>query len=453
MVNLVKMYIRSLELYKKKYLPQINKLEILLLKNPTYLYIAKIIGISKENAVRATGVIASIAIIYTVNSIIRRHKSLLLDVFTYVTPALSIAEILKNEPDLIDEKKNKNKRLVKTTESFRSEYVKCHQLKTWLIYLIISSLFNITDNFFINKDKPVIEPSITQTVITTTPYLLRDTNKQIYTTIAQVTPFSQRFYNSFTQRMKNTFKYSWYWVMKFCFIYWMGYKDGRELIYNKFVIPCIRKYCEFEFKSKRAFSEMDITFEDGDSFSKKYKYIPTNHRPRVAGNTRDQGLQPALGSKDKIISNFNSNESLNTESSFCRFDENGKKEDFNTSRNLDGYYSDSFYESSEPINSRLNNTSNILNSIKYNSNTNKMVQNTDSLSVEDPWKNTSLIGNPIKRNRSFSLNNINHANNSLNNYRATIFDVNNKLSDYYNDIGVEKDNNESSQYFNSKPKK
>jgi len=243
-----------IKIIQKEYLPQINKLEVLLLKNSTYLYIVKILGISKENAVRATGAIATIAIIYTANSILRRHKNILLDVFTYVTPTLSLVEVLKKEPELLEsQKKRKNNKLMNGSESLRSEYTKCYQLKTWLIYLIISSLFNITDNFFINKSKPVVEPSITQTVITTTPYVLRDTNKQVFTTIAQVTPFSQRFYNSFSQRVKNTVKYSWYWLLKFYIIYWMGYKDGREVIYNKFIIPCIRKYYEFQLKSKRVF--------------------------------------------------------------------------------------------------------------------------------------------------------------------------------------------------------
>ncbi|KAG4105956.1 hypothetical protein H8356DRAFT_923494 [Neocallimastix lanati (nom. inval.)] len=342
-----------LKFLQKEFLPQINKLEVLLLKNSTYLYIVKILGISKENAVRATGAIATIAIVYTVNSILRRHKNILLDVFTYATPTLSLAEILKKEPELLE------------------KYTKCYQLKTWLIYLIISSLFNITDNFFINKSKPVVEPSITQTVITTTPYVLRDTNKQVFTTIAQVTPFSQRFYNSFSQRVKGTVKYSWYWILKLYIIYWMGYKDGREIIYNKFIIPVMRKYYEIQLNSKRIFSEMDIAFEDSDSFSKKYN----------------------------------------------------------------------FYESSEPINTRLNNTS-FLNFMKFNSNSNKILQN-DSLSVEDPWKNISFIGSssnaPIKRNRSFSLNNINQSSDNLNNYRATILDTNNKLSNDNNDTSFEKD--------------
>jgi hypothetical protein len=446
-----------LKFLQKEFLPQINKLEVLLLKNSTYLYIVKILGISKENAVRATGAIATIAIVYTVNSILRRHKNILLDVFTYATPTLSLAEILKKEPELLEsQKKRKNNKLMNGTESLRSEYTKCYQLKTWLIYLIISSLFNITDNFFINKSKPVVEPSITQTVITTTPYVLRDTNKQVFTTIAQVTPFSQRFYNSFSQRVKGTVKYSWYWILKLYIIYWMGYKDGREIIYNKFIIPVMRKYYEIQLNSKRIFSEMDIAFEDSDSFSKKYKYIPINHQPRVAGNTRDEGFQPLLNtntnntnnnnnnnnnnnSKTKIISNFNNNDSLNVgESSFYRFDDTSKRDDF---KNIDGYYSDSFYESSEPINTRLNNTS-FLNFMKFNSNSNKILQN-DSLSVEDPWKNISFIGSssnaPIKRNRSFSLNNINQSSDNLNNYRATILDTNNKLSNDNNDTSFEKD--------------
>jgi len=80
--------------------------------------------------------------------------------------------------------------------------------------------------------------------------------------------------------------------------------------------------------------------------------------------------------------------------------------------------------------------------MKFNSNSNKILQN-DSLSVEDPWKNISFIGSssnaPIKRNRSFSLNNINQSSDNLNNYRATILDTNNKLSNDNNDTSFEKD--------------
>jgi hypothetical protein len=415
---------KIIKIIQTQYLPQINKLEKLLLNNPTYIYITKILGISKENALRITGVIATLAIIYTANSICRRHKSMVLDAFIYGTPLMSLYEILKKEPELMDEKKRKIRNLMDSKEIVRSEFTKTHELKTWMIYLMICSLFNITDNFFVNRSKPVIEPSITQTVITTTPYLLRD--QQVYTTIAQVTPFSERFYNSLSQRIKSTIKYSWYWVLKLGIAYWLGHKDGREIIYNKFAIPLIKKYYEYELKSSHTITEEEISFEDGDSFTKNFNYLPSNH-PKPSSNTRDQGLQPP----ENV--GINNNDSL----SYYK-----PKDNNNVVRTNDGYYSDSYYESSEPINLKLSN-SGIFSSVKFsNSNTgnHRIVQNTDSLSVEDPWKSNSFIGNnaPIKRNRSFSLNSINHSNNSYNNYRATIQDANNRLSEYYNDIG---DNN------------
>ncbi|ORX60854.1 hypothetical protein BCR36DRAFT_340770 [Piromyces finnis] len=418
---------KIIKVVQSQYLPQIKKLEQLLLNNPTYIYITKILGISKENALRVTGAIATFSIIYIANSILRRHKSMVLDTFIYATPIMSIYEILKKEPELMSEKKKKVRNLMDNKEIVRSEFTKIHELKTWMIYLMICSLFNITDNFFINRSKPVVESSITQTVITTTPYLLRDTNKQVFTTIAQVTPFSERFYNSFSQKVKNTFKYSWYWVLKLGVSYWLGYKDGREIIYNKFVIPLIRKYYEYELKVNNTISEDDISFEDGESFSKSYNYFPSN-LPKPSSNTRDHGLQPP----ENV--GVNNNDSIE----FYKLRENSSN-----SIN-DGYYSDSYYESSEPINLKLNN-SGIFNSMKLNNTNNnqRVVQNTDSLSVEDPWKSNSFIGNnaSIRRNRSFSLNSINHYNNSLNNYRATIRDNNNRLSEYYNDTGVDKDNN------------
>ncbi|OUM67652.1 hypothetical protein PIROE2DRAFT_4819 [Piromyces sp. E2] len=427
---------KIIKIIQSQYLPQVNKLEKMLLNNPTYIYITKILGISKENALRITGVVATLAIIYTANSICRRHKSMVLDAFIYATPTLSLYEILKKEPELMDEKKRKVRNLMDKKEIVRSEFTKTHELKTWMIYLIICSLFNITDNFFVNKSKPVIEPSITQTVITTTPYLLRDTNKQVYTTIAQVTPFSERLYNSFSQRIKNTVKYSWYWVLKLGVAYWLGYKDGREIIYNKFAIPLIRRYYEYELKLNHTITEEDISFEDGDSFTKNYNYLPSN-LPKPSSNTRDQGLQPP----DSV--GINNNDSIG----FYKPKEN---ENVSTRAN-DGYYSDSYYESSEPINLKLSN-SGIFSSVKFsnaNSGNHKIVQNNDSLSVEDPWKSTSFIGNNghIKRNRSFSLNSINHANNSLNNYRATIQDANNRFSEYYNDMGYDKDNNNNNNTF------
>ena len=440
---------KILKVIQSQYLPQINKLEILLLKNPTYLYITKLLGISKENAVRITGVIAVIAIVCTANSICRSHKRTVLDTFIYATPAISIYQILKKEPELMDEKKSKARRFIDTKQLVREEYNKTHQLKTWMIYLIISSLFNITDNFFINRTKPAIEPTFTQTVITTTPYLLRDTNKQVFTTIAQVTPFSERVISAVSQSVKSTVQYAWYWVLKFGVTYWMGYKDGREVLYNKLVIPLIRKYYEYELKNNNGISEMDLTTyeeeeedvedeeEDIDSYTPKNNYYGLPEQQlKASSNTRDQGLQ-LPGSNAFEYGNFD----------FYRAREGSRKEDLldlNNSRNVDGYFSDSYYESSEPINIRLNN-SGIFSSVKYSNTTNNrfLIQNSDSLSVEDPWKSNSFIQNinntPIKRNRSFSLNSINHANNSFNNYKATIFDVNNKLSDYYNDISFERD--------------
>jgi len=417
--------VRSLiKIIQTQCLPQINKLEKMLLNNPTYNYITKILGISKENGIRITGVIATLAIIYATNSVLRRHKSMLLDAFIYATPAMSIYELLKSEPELMDEKKKKIRNLMDSKEIVRSELNKTHSLKTWMIYLVICSLFNITDNFFINRSKPVLEPAFTQTVITTTPYLLRDTNKQIYTTIAQVTPFSERLYNSFSQRVKNIISNSWYWVLKLGVAYWLGYKDGREVIYNKFAIPIIKKYYEYELKkSNPIISEEELSFEDSDSFSKDYNYLPTNF-PKPSSNTRDQGLQRVGVTNNDSIGFYK------------------PRDNNNPGKNNDGYYSDSYYESSEPVNIKLNN-SGIFSSVKYsNANSNQKVvhnvHNNDSLSVEDPWKSNSFIGNnQIKRNRSFSLNSINHSNNSLNNYRATIHDNNNKLSEYYNDMGYD----------------
>jgi len=434
---------KILKIIQQQYLPRINKLEVLLLNNPTYLYITKLLGISKENALRVTAAVAVIAIVSAANSICRRHKRTVLDTFIYATPALSIYEILKKEPELMDDKRNKVRRFVDTKQRVREEYNKTHQLKTWMIYLIISSLFNITDNFFINKAKPSMEPSFTQTVITTTPYLLRDTNKQVFTTIAQITPFSERLYSAVTQRIKGTVQYAWYWVLKFAVTYWMGYKDGREVLYNRVAVPLIRKYYEYELKTSNGLSEMDITTfdEDTESYPKNYHYGLPEHQPhsqlplKASANTRDQGLQPPTNT-----TTINNNDSLD----FYRGREsNGRRDDLfdlNSSRNVDGYYSDSYYESSEPINIRLNN-SGIFSSVKYSNTNNRILQNSDSLSVEDPWKSTSFILNnsntQLKRNRSFSLNSVNHANNSMNNYRATIFDANNKLSEYYNDISFD----------------
>jgi len=446
---------KILKIIQKQYLPQINKLEVLLLNNPTFLYITKLLGISKENALRVTTAIAVMAILSAANSICRRHKRTVLDTFIYATPAISIYEILKKEPELMDDTRNKARRFVDTKQLVREEYNKTHQLKTWMIYLIISSLFNITDNFFINKEKPSMEPSFTQTVITTTPYLLRDTNKQVFTTIAQITPFSERLYSAVTQRIKGTVQYAWYWVLKFGITYWMGYKDGREVLYNKVAVPLIRKYYEYELKTTNGISEMDMmTFDEDDmeSYPKNYHYgLPEQHRQpqpqqqslKASANTRDQGLQPSIAiTTTTTTTTTNNNDSLD----FYRAREGSgsrRKDDlfdWNTSKIIDGYYSDSYYESSEPINIRLNN-SGIFSSVKYSNTTNRMVQNSDSLSVEDPWKNTSFILNnnntQLKRNRSFSLNSINHANNSMNNYRATIFDANNKLSEYYNDTSFD----------------
>ncbi len=162
---------------------------------------------------------------------------------------------------------------------------------------------------------------------------------------------------------------------------------------------------------------------------KNYYYSQPEQQLKASTNTRDQRVQPALDG------NFD----------FYRLREAGRKEDLldvNSSRNVDGYYSDSYYESSEPINIRLNN-SGIFSFVKFsNATNNRLIQNLDSLSVEDPWKSNSFIQNnntPLKRNRSFSLNSINHSNNSFNNYKATIFDANNKLTDYYNDVSFERD--------------
>jgi len=437
---------KIIRLIQTKYIPQLNKLEVLLLNNPTYIYITKIIGISKENTLRITGIVALAILIYTINSLCRRHKSLLLDIFIYTTPAISLYnEIIKKEPDLLDEKPKKN--FLDAKDILRRDLRKCHQLKTWLIYLLVSSLFNITDNFFINKSKPIIEPSVTQTVITTTPYLLRDTNKQIYTTIAQVTPFSQRLYSNISQRIKNTIKYSWYWVFKSLIVYWMGYKNGREILYQRFAIPIIKKCFIYEIKSKRSISDMDISFEDSDSFSKNYQLILPNHPPKISSNTRDQGLLPLSSNNSINFSNnvyFNDDSFINTNSNYYYSTKGNKDNSKKDELSYSGYFSDSFYESNEALANRLNNNNNnLINSIKYSSSSNKMVQSSDSLSVEDPWKSNSFIGssNTPKRNRSFSLNSINHSNNSLNNYRATIYDVNNKLSEYYNDTSFENNNN------------
>lgn len=442
-----------IRLIQTKYLPQLNKLEVLLLNNPTFLYITKIIGISKENTLRITGIAALALLVYTANSICRRHKSLLLDIFIYSTPAISLYnEIIKKEPEILDEKPKKT--FLDPKDILHRDLKKCYQLKTWLIYLLVSSLFNVTDNFFINKSKPVTEPSVTQTVITTTPYLLRDTNKQIYTTITQVTPFSQRMYSNISQRIKNTMKYSWYWVAKFLVVYWMGYKGGRDILYKNIAIPIIKKCFIYEIKSKRSISDMDISFEDSDSFSKNYQFIPPNHPPKSASNTRDHSLQPVTISNNSSINFgnnvfFNDDSFINTNSNYYYSTKGNKDNNKKDELSYSGYFSDSFYESNEALASRLNNN-NILNSIKYSSSSNKMVQSSDSLSVEDPWKSNSFIGNnniPIKRNRSFSLNSINHSNNSLNNYRATIFDVNNKLSEYYNDTSFENNNNNNNESF------
>ncbi|KAG4093542.1 hypothetical protein H8356DRAFT_1081097 [Neocallimastix lanati (nom. inval.)] len=444
-----------INILQKKFLPQINKLEVLLLNNKTYLFIVKILGLSKESTIRAAGAIATITIFYVANTVLRKQKKLLLDIFTYLTPAISVTKMLMKEPELLGSNKNKDTNFGLSNKSDEEEtvpfeYVKTHKFKTWLIYLIISSLFNITDNLFINKSKPVIESTITKTVITTTPYLLRDTGKDTVSTVSYVTPLSYRLLSYCGQKVKNTIKYSWYWVMKFGIIYWMGYRDGRETIYDKLVVPCIKKYCEFQLKSKRAFSEMDITFEDSDSFSKKYKYIPTNHQPRVSGNTRDQGLQPSLYNKTNENGFVYSNNGLNSgESSLKRFEDNPKKDDlknkdFINNKNNDAPNSVKFCGSGESDETKLNSNNSIFNSrMKYGSNFNKKDQNTDLISDDEGSlkNNTFIISNnsPIKHNRSLSLNSINHSNDSLNNYKEIIYDTNNKLHDYYNDTSFDKD--------------
>jgi len=201
---------------QQSFIPKLAKIEHKVCSNVTFSQLCE-----KINCPKKYGFLSLLAItLFSVSSYTRhlwsKRPRLLSDVLALVGPGLSClkliySESLSNASVTEDEDNSSNNYLNNGANTNNKEVISNKdKYKYWVVYWLFYGVFHITDNM--------------------------------------VSANTQKALKKYGNKSNNPYWY--YWLLKIVSIYWAGYNKGNITLYQKAVIPCLRKYHEMSTKKQ-----------------------------------------------------------------------------------------------------------------------------------------------------------------------------------------------------------
>jgi len=197
-------------------IPRLSVIEHKICSNPTFAQLCNSINVPKKYGFLSLLAIALFSVSSYTRYLWSKRPRLLSDVFALAGPGASCikliySESLSNTNVNNDEEyassnyiNNYNNTISKEGMSNKDKY------KFWVIYWLFYGVFHITDNM--------------------------------------VSASTQKAIKKHGSKNKNPYWY--YWLLKIIAVYWAGYGNGNLTLYQKVVIPCLRKYHEMTIKKE-----------------------------------------------------------------------------------------------------------------------------------------------------------------------------------------------------------
>ncbi|ORX79749.1 hypothetical protein BCR32DRAFT_281127 [Anaeromyces robustus] len=211
-LEVLKSYLISL---KDGFIPKLAVIEHKICSNPTFSQMCRSVNVPKKY-----GFLGLLALtLFSASTYTRflwsKRPRLLTDVFALAGPGVACTKLIYSESlssaALDEEEYSSNNYLNNYTNGANKEVVSNKdKYKFWVIYWLFYGVFHISDNM--------------------------------------VSASTQKYYRKHGHKARNPYWY--YWLLKVIAVYWAGYNDGNVTLYQKAVIPLLRKYHEMTIKKQ-----------------------------------------------------------------------------------------------------------------------------------------------------------------------------------------------------------
>jgi len=197
---------------KESFIPKLAKIECKICSNPTFTQLCE-----KTNVPKKYGFLTLLAItLFSASTYIRhlwsKRPRLLSDVFAIAGPGLSCLKLIYSESlsnaSITDDEEYASNNYLNGANTNKDVISNKDKYKYLVVYWLFYGVFHITDNFVSANTQKAIKKS------------------------------------------KSNNPYWYYWLLKIISVYWAGYNHGNIILYQKAVIPCLRKYHELTSKKE-----------------------------------------------------------------------------------------------------------------------------------------------------------------------------------------------------------
>eukprot|EP00833_Pecoramyces_ruminatium_P017037 jgi/Orpsp1_1/1191069/evm.model.d7180000083283.1 len=202
-------------------IPKLSIIEHKICSNPTFAQLCNSINVPKKYGFLSILAIALFSVSSYTRYLWSKRPRLLSDVFAIAGPGASCIKLIYSE-SLTNTSLNEDEEYA--SSNYLNNYNSNNNINTsnkdilsnkdrykfWVVYWLFYGVFHISDNMVSSSTQKAIKK----------------------------------------HGNKNKNPYWYYWLLKIIAIYWAGYGNGNIVLYQKVVIPCLRKYHEMTLKKQ-----------------------------------------------------------------------------------------------------------------------------------------------------------------------------------------------------------
>jgi len=197
---------------KQSFIPKLAVIEYKVCSNATFNQLCERVNVPKKYGFLTLLAIALFSVSTYTRHLWSKRPRLLSDVLAIAGPGLSCVKLIYSESlsnaSINDDEVYASNNYLNGANTNKENISIKDKYKYLVIYWLFYGVFHITDNFVSANTQRAIKKS------------------------------------------KSNNPYWYYWLLKIISVYWAGYSNGNITIYQKAVIPCLRKYHEMNIKKE-----------------------------------------------------------------------------------------------------------------------------------------------------------------------------------------------------------